>query len=426
MHKSSEDDETLQIDDETFNVLSAARYYAQSGGAEAIDDGHLLLGALAADCDEAGTLRALLVRSGLKWEEIWLYAGAAIEGAGAPPRVRHEPASAGAGLQLSLDLTDRAVDVMNQAEVEAGEFACSSVHVFLACFSTPGDSPLTKTCAPLAIEPMQVRLHLKQLVRAQIEFDQLSHHPLRMLAPDGERAIDAAHAAMRASFCGRISTLHLLLGLLENPANEICQRLQNSDVNVEELRARARLAIASDGEIAGPEPKFTPAAKRAIERAKDALIKSEGEQIGTLELWQGLQPHRVFWLEIFHFGWNPDDPAARILAAFDEQTGRSIAQNSLHGQTQPEYSLRPFQLFLGGQIGAGLLLRALQGWGWLYMRDIAKVAVLSVAAFSLFCTFIFALVGAIFSRSESLKKSWLLGFIGAVLGAIALYLIALH
>lgn len=421
--KRDDDEETLELADETFNVLCAAQLYAQKSGKEKFDDAHLLMGALAVDCDEAGTLRELLVICGIKWDEVWLYAAATAGLEEEPPTTRHAPSDHGPGQKADLDFTERARAVVIKAEVEAGDFAISPVHVFLACFSTPGDSPLTQTFAPLNIEPMQVRLHLQQLLRAQTEVQELAHHPLMQLAPDGARAISAADAAMRASFCGRISTLHLLIGIVENPDNEAVRMLEQNGVNIGALRTKARAAIANDGQIAGPELRFTPAAKRAIERAKDAAYKNQREKIGALELWQGLQPHRTFWIEIFQFGWNPADPAAKILADLSDDN-RPIVTASL--PKVPEYLSRPFALFFGGQIVIGLVLRVWVSFGQLFAINIATVAVLYVAVFSLFYTLILALGGALFSKSSSFKKTWALAFIGALLGAVSLYLIALH
>ncbi|RYG64424.1 hypothetical protein EON80_19250, partial [bacterium] len=136
---------------------------------------------------------------------------------------------------------------------------------------------------------------------------------LDSLSKTSVRVIEAAQAAMRDSFCGQISTTHLLLGLLAPPENSAVTTLRAAGVDIEAFKDAARAMLTSDGQIATPQKKFAPTVKRAIERAKDESIKNGFTSISPAHLLVALLPRPASVAEKFSYG-AAQDPLEKFWA----------------------------------------------------------------------------------------------------------------
>lgn len=393
-----------------------AQELARAMGNQSVESVHLLLGALQIEPSNA-RLSALLQLSGLKANEARLYAQSAMEhqqplAPDALPRLSE-------GAKRTLQLAGKEARRSNRALVDVS-------HLFVACFRPQREPGLAEVLAPLGVSADQLSLHLRQLARGETAKATQRGSPLAQLTAHGERALDAAHAAMRAGFCGRVSTLHLLIGILENPDNDAVAALQRLGINLDELRGRAAVAAVSDGEIAGPERRFTPAAKRALDRAKAAAREGGRRYIGSADLLMGLLPQPLLLIERAQFGARPDDPAAALLrdvdadvvrATFNPRRVATPSQNKHHSvqNAQDARDLR-FPVFLAlFCIQAGL-------WNMAYSTKAGRTA--SMTFISLLVT---TMIGSglitcamlIFSRSATRKANWQWGFVGTIAGMMA-------
>ncbi|PQV64993.1 Clp amino terminal domain-containing protein, pathogenicity island component [Abditibacterium utsteinense] len=207
-----------------------------------IGEAHLFIELLEDPGDE--TLAALLALSGVSREEARLYTQSWIE-------------KEGLDADKKVALSRSASQVVRIASLQAQLDQSPHIethHLFLACVSHRKGAHLGEVLRPLGLEVGQLRAHLRGLQAQNDGF-----------TPRAQKALEGAQAAMRASFCGRISTAHLLLGVLSD--EESAERLQNAGLDLEDLKKRARDSIKNDGEIASPQKRFSPGAKRALERA---------------------------------------------------------------------------------------------------------------------------------------------------------------
>ena len=290
-----------------------AQELARTQGSANIESVHLLLGALQIEPPDV-KLGALLQVSGLKADEVRLYAQSAHN---QPPDSLQEFHQLGKGARVAMRLAGKEARRNNCALVDVS-------HLFVACFHPQSSPELAEVLAPLGVSADQLSLHLRQLARGEAVQAIQNESPLAQLTAHGERALNVAHATMRAHFCGRISTLHLLIGVLENPENEAVAALQTLMIDVEALKQRVAVAASGDGEIAGPNRRFTPAAKRALDRAKAAAREGGRKHIGSADMLMGLLPQPMLLIERAQFGANPDDPAAALLRDVDADLVRAI------------------------------------------------------------------------------------------------------
>ena len=171
----------------------------------------------------------------------------------------------------------------------------------------------------------------------------VSPHPLENLAPAAQNAIESAYREMRASFCGRISTLHLLLGVLND--SKVVSQLEKLGLEIETLKTEAKSQISQDSELATSEKRFAPATKRALERAKIEANSRGRSEIGAMEIFAGLLPKKSTWAENWTFGKDLDDGAAKILANVDRERwgeilGPIIPKKSILLTPLPEFPPR--------------------------------------------------------------------------------------
>ena len=391
-------------------AMQCAQGLAQQNGSATVESVHLLLGAMQSAAPDA-QLRALVQLSGLKWDEVWLYAHSALDNRAA----------------LTDDAAMRwgasATPVLRTAGDEARRSESAQVgatHIFIACFRPQKTAGLAEVLAPLGSSIAQLRLHLRALRRGEAAVITEQQSPLSQLTVHGERALEAAHAQMRASFCGRISTLHLLLGVLENPDGDAIAALQTAMINVEALRERARAALSSDGEIAGAERKFMPAAKRALDRAKAAAREGGRSHIGNADLLLGLLPQRALWVERAQFGAHPDDPAAAVLADVDAELLRALlngervvkpAQEETKKQeSASDARLKLFAIFFCVQIAIILSTEVFR----FAKRNATEFAMLMITV--LVGTALIACGMLVFSKNATRRANWQWAFIGAIAG----------
>ena len=290
-------------------AICEAQELARASGSERVESVHLLLGALQLEPPDA-KLGALLQVSGLKADEVQLYAQAACGHLSELPQEFHQLSKSA---RHTIQIAGKEARRTNSALVDVS-------HLFVACFHSQTSPELAEVLKPLGVSARQLSVHLRGLSRVQAQ----NESPLAQLTAQSERVLNAAHAAMRAQFCGRISTLHLLIGILENPDNDAVAALQTLMIDVSEIKQRAAVATTSDGQIAGPNRLFTPAAKRALDRAKAHARERGHKFIGPEDLLIGLLPAPLLLIERTQFGANPDDPAAAPLRDVDADLLRAI------------------------------------------------------------------------------------------------------
>ncbi len=399
-------------------VILQAQELARTVGSERVESVHLLLGALQLEPPDA-QLNALFQLSSLKLEEVRLYAQSALES--------QQPLAPDALPRLS----ESARRTIRLAGTEARRTSSDRVdvsHFVIACFRPQTSPDLAEVLAPLGVSADQLSLHLRGLARGETATAIQSESPLAQLTEHGERALEAAHVAMRASFCGRISTLHLLIGVLENPDSDAVAALQTLMINVEELRQQARAAQTNDGEIAGPQRRFTPAAKRALDRAKASVREGGRNYIGSADLLLGLLPQPTLLIERAQFGANPDDPAAALLRDVDANLVRAI----FNGERAPipipkEHSTREnmsdergkmFVTFFLFQLSIGIAIVSLS-WGQssAAISEIETWARWISLAILIGCGLVSCAM-TLFSKSAPRKANWQWGFFGAFVGML--------
>ncbi len=265
-------------------------------------------------------MRAALERLGWSIEEAKLYARAALE-----PRAESEPSAEGDGLKLSPGGA-HVVKLSAENAQRMGVPYVEPEHILFACLAPQDDTALLTILAPLGWDEDALRFQWVQ--GGDPDDDQARHpnHPLSRLTDGAQKAVEAAYAAMRATYCGRIGTAHLLLGLLESDtrARELLEEL---GVLPDELKAATRAAVRSDGELATPNKRFAPAAKRALDRAKTEAQARGAKFIGTEHILLGLLPRPATVRERLTWGRDVPDEAARVLADVDDaRLGELVGQ----------------------------------------------------------------------------------------------------
>lgn len=397
-------------------VIADAQQLARACGNPSLESVHLLLGALQIEPPDA-QLQALLQISALKAEEVRLYAQSALESAANPTEELQQ-------------MGESARSALRLAGKEARRSDCALVdvsHLFIACFRPQNASELAEVLAPLSVSADQLSVHLRGLSRGAAATKIADESPLAQLTEHGERALEVAEKAMRANFCGRISTLHLLIGVLENPDGDAVAALKTLMIDVEALRQRVGVAAVSDGEIAGPNRLFTPAAKRALDRAKAAAREGGRSHIGSADLLMGLLPQPLLLIERAQFGAHPDDPAAALLRDVDADLVRAIF-NPRQAATplvtpvvvrpKPSSAVRSFAVCCGVEFALCLALGKLEALprstvGGIFGLILAIMLGLLIGSGLAACGML------LFSKDDGRKNAWGSGFFGALVGVMA-------
>ena len=381
-----------------------------------MESAHLLLGTLQMEPPDA-TLEALLQISGLKAEEVRLYAQSA-------PRSQ-KPLAPGTSMS---DSVRRTIRIAGKEAYRTNSALVDVSHFFVACFNPRASPELAAVLAPLGVSAPQLSLHLRQLMRGKAAKSLMDESPLAHLTAHGQRALEVAEKTMRAQFCGRISTLHLLIGVLENSDSEAVAALQTLMIDGDELKRRAAVAAVGDGEIAGPNRRFTPATKRALDRAKAAARDGGRAQIGSADLLLGLLPQPTLLIERAQFGARPDDPAAAVLREVDADLVRAIF-NPRPAATPPDrpasspevastFLAKWFAVFFGAELAICLAVEALGAWQKGATRSNTGLVLVSLLVAILVGSGLFACAMLIFSRNSSRKAACQWSFFGALTGAL--------
>ncbi len=398
-------------------VVARAKQLAGEEGSGVAGEAHLLLSVLeTSDADDV-LLSPLLARSGITREEARLYAQSATEitrtvGTKAP------------------QLSKGARKILYNAAIQA-RFSFDSTpqiephHIFMACVDSRHRrrSSVAKVLVSLGFDAPQLHRDLHELREQKLK------NPLHNFSPRAKIAVEAAHDAMRASFCGRISAAHLLLGLLSD--GEIAEVLQKAGCDLEDLRKRARESIRSDGEIATPQKRFSPGAKRALERAAREAKLAGNKFIDCGDLLLGLLPQKETigekWrargrnLDSVEGLWTAAQVAAMQLALRMAPAGPlEVPEYPRQKRFAASQILHFFPLFLGLCWGALLSTPAPSRGSPIQM------AVVLIGLSVLLISGLGTCVTMMLNRSERAKQMWLNVFGGWILGAIIAAILSAH
>lgn len=281
----------MQLSPEAKRALSIAAQTATLSGCPHIAPAHLFLALLDL---ESESIARLLEINGISLEQARLYAQAAT------------PA------ENSFVSPTEIGRILSHAAREAAKMNrlhAAPEHLFLALvFSQSGE-----WSAVMQSLDFDNELTRKIAARVGQRTGRPTGHPLESLGESGLAAVEIAHEAMKNSFCGRISTAHLLLGVLNEPGGSAISFAFMHGFEADELRQKARESLVNDGEMATHEKRFTPAAKRAITRAKNLAAEENHRWIEAHHLFLGMLPEPASLWEQIGLQKRLDDPAGRIL-----------------------------------------------------------------------------------------------------------------
>jgi hypothetical protein len=366
-----------------------AQHLAVARQSACVETAHLFLGLLQVESEEQSLVTTLLEISGVTIEEAKLYALSAIQTDGKLKR-GEPPISRTAQRTLALALEE--ADKLGSATVR-------NEHLLIACLHHQRGQHVGEVLRPLGLDAATLRAHLHNLTASGKPAS--SGSPLLFLTEDAKAAVEAAHASMRNSFCGRISTAHLLLGVLADEKNVAVETLQTCNVDIAALMQATRSAITSDGEIAGPQKKFSPAAKRTLERAKKEADRCQKSLIGPQHLLYALLPRPASVPERVAFGADIDDPLERIWLQWPvDDIERRYVEMWRQGKPQlpvaePPSSVPDSWIKLNWYwVVAGVLW-----WAWAWLFELVGALPLVVAlAFA-----IFVAIGAAITKNKPLR-----------------------
>jgi ATP-dependent Clp protease ATP-binding subunit ClpA len=283
-------------------TISRAQQLALSGNCTKVETGHLFLALISEEMQSDEKVSSLLQISGVALEEARMYAQSTIQTEGK-----------GEGEGYAAQLDSGARNILDMADEEARRLGSPEIeneHLLIACLRTQRTPHVGEVLRPLGLDAAKLRQHLRELAKSQ-RLDR-SGGPLNSLTQSSKTAVEAAHAAMRASYCGRISTAHLLLGILDDPENVATETLLAAKIDIEELRKAAQASITSDGQIATPQKKFSAAAKRALDRAKKEADRCAHSFIGPQHLLFALLPRPASAKEKIAYGDIGADPLEKV------------------------------------------------------------------------------------------------------------------
>ncbi len=297
-----------------YDVLMRAQRLAATRSHSSVVASHLTLALL--DCDAEDRVQQLLDARAIKRDELRIYLEAVTEATAQPTaqptaRPMKQP-------EAQSDREPRPVPnlgaLLREASRQAHDYdEAENQNALLLIALAAEHSANGKTLRALGLQPAELRLKLRRLTRAAAP----NGHPLKMLDAEAQSALEAAHDIMRAAGCGRISTAHLLLGVLANREVYALQSLADNGVNLDELARLARQNISSDGELATAQIRLNKGAKRALERARDVVPRRTARQkIALPALLWSLLPRPLTLRERLKWG-EVDDPLARVWSGFD-------------------------------------------------------------------------------------------------------------
>ena len=214
-----------------YDVLDRAQQLATTRRSDEVGAAHLTLALL--DCDAEDRVHQLLDVCAIKRDEMRLYVEAALDAPPKSPGVA-KPVRVGNVGSMLRDASKQAHDY-NEAENQ---------NALLLIALAAGRDENGKVLRSLGLQPSEMRTKLRHITRAAAP----GGNPLKMLDAEAKIALDAAHSIMRATGCGRVSTAHLLLGILESRASYALQALSKNGIDLDELaRSDARRYVAAMG-----------------------------------------------------------------------------------------------------------------------------------------------------------------------------------
>lgn len=281
-------------------AIMRARHLAVARQSASVETAHLFMGILQVESEQPSLVSSLLEVSGVSVEEARLYALSAIQTTGQPK----------GGKPLRSTSANRVLAMALEEADKLGAARVGLEHLLLACVRHQSEAHVGEVLRPLGLDAEVLRSCLRNWDRERSPG--ASGTPLAALSEGAKQAVEAAHAVMRASFCGRISTAHLLLGLLADRENTAVETLLAANVDVDALAKEVRDLIVNDGEIATPQKKFSAAAKRALERAQLEANLCDHSWISPQHLLFALLPQPSSWSERLAFGSSVVDPLERL------------------------------------------------------------------------------------------------------------------
>jgi ATP-dependent Clp protease ATP-binding subunit ClpA len=293
-------------------VIERADSMAIQRGNEDIGPAHLLLALLQEiesqkqeNPDQEVMVAELLTRCGVERYKVIVHVTAFLEG---------EPVKA-----VSKRVYTPAIkSAFRSASIEATRCGSPSVdleHLLPVLLDRRQEPLLAQMLEPLGLTAEKASSHLRQLTKVRQPLS--INHPLAHLSVRGKRAIEKAEFFMRATYCGRISTLHLLLGILDDEDNIAVQTLKKQPVDLEKLKEDARKAVKHTIEIASSQRKFTTGTKRVLERALNEVKTMNHRNIGAEHLLLGMLSRPISLRELLLFGNNVEEDATLILTTLD-------------------------------------------------------------------------------------------------------------
>ncbi|RYG67972.1 hypothetical protein EON80_12575 [bacterium] len=286
-------------------ALARAKGLAIERNSAEIDTAHLFLGLLEMEIEQPSQLTPLLQMSGVTFEEAQLYASSACPTASGPPEQTLRYSSA----------ARRMISMMEKEAYRCGSMLIHPEHLLIAAVRFQRRRHVGEVLRPLGLDAAILSSAVAKQ-NASTQFKK-GGNPLESLTESSREAIESAHAIMRGSFCGRISTVHLLLGVLADPDNVAAETLRLANIDLESFTRAADALLVNDGEIATPQKKFSPSAKRALERAKREAAQCGNSLIGPQHLLFGLLPKEASISEKVSFGTAVTDPLDRFWPQWD-------------------------------------------------------------------------------------------------------------
>jgi ATP-dependent Clp protease ATP-binding subunit ClpA len=259
-------------------AILRAQTMAMENGDTEVAPIHLLLGILSETDEYSTNVGYLLALAGLTSEELRLYCYAAAPKQAGPS---YEPKLSPEAKRV-LDLTANTVRRLNSPCVDLE-------HLLVGLARLKQGPHYEAVLRPLGLDEKVLLRHIRAMNRPA----KWCRHPVESASFASRGILDLAENHMRATFCGRIGTGHLLLALLENPSGMMASLLQAASVNEVELRAALRRRIVQDGEIATPQRRYDRAAQGVLDRARDLALSEGFRQWGPVHLLLALLPRRL-------------------------------------------------------------------------------------------------------------------------------------
>ncbi len=397
------------------NAIIAAEELARENGADSIEREHFLAAVLQVESEDEN-LSTLLALCGLKREEIAIYAHAAFQ----------------TGRDLATErraFSEAASQALTYAAIEAHRDLATKIgleHLFIGLITPQKGSHLDATLAPLKLKDIEVSRRL-----TTINDDKRN---AQIFTEGMEKVLDSAQAAMRATYCGRIAPLHLLLGILENPDSNACRALLEANIDLEELTAKSKKEIVTDHENSTGQKRYSKAAQRVLYRPQLLTTESNFLYTSPEHLLFALLPQSVSLKENLKEKRNFGDVEALddFWKSYDVELIREkLTTNFVTGAKEQRIDglKRSPSVYRSREDHRGMLLEfgvpVFLGWGLIFGISHAGSNTMwaspqSMAIFGLLVLLvgggIFAIIVQLFSKNKQLKERSIRIFLSFIVG----------